>query len=76
MEEDIKFDIVDWCMENFTEEELQWMSEMSAEVLANKYWSSVLPESDYSMKYDGDSGPFDEWDYVFKSEQPNFILQG
>jgi len=71
----MKFDIIEWCFDNFTEEERQWISEMSQEVIVNKFWEDNLPESDFSLKSDGFSEPF-EYSNGCTSIQPNFIVQG
>lgn len=40
----------------------------SHEGMVNSFWSDKLPNSDFSMQFDGDSQPMTDWD--FNSEQP------
>lgn len=68
MENEMKFDIINWCMDNFNEEERSWIKETSQEVMTNKYWKQHLSESDFSLQSDGFSEPMDDWD--FSSPQP------
>jgi len=71
----MKFDIIEWCVDNFNKEELQWISETSEQILVDKYWKDNLPESDFSLQSDGFSEPF-EYNNGCSSVQPDFILQG
>ena len=32
------------------------------------YWSNILPEEDFSMKFDGDSEPMDDLTFFEKSQ--------
>ena len=69
MEKEMNFDIIDWCKDNFTEEELDWISETSQEILASKFWKSNLPQDDFSLQSDSYSDPMDDLDW--SSEQPH-----
>jgi len=68
MEKEMNFDIIDWCKDNFTEEELDWISETSQQILTSKYWKANLPQDDFSLKSDSYSEPMDDLDW--SSAQP------
>jgi len=67
-EDDMKFDIVNWLVDNFTDEERQWIGEMSQQVMVNKYWEGNLPSEDFTIQSDGFSEPLADLDY--QSPQP------
>jgi hypothetical protein len=76
-ENDMKFDIVNWLMDNFTDEDRQWIGEMSKEVqkevLTNMHWNKTywernLPSEDFTIQSDGFSEPLTDLDY--QSPQP------
>ena len=70
MEKEMNFDIIEWCKDNFTKEEIDfdWIDETSRQILISKYWKANLPQGDFCLQSNGYSEPMSDLDWA--SEQP------
>jgi hypothetical protein len=63
LEQEMEFDIIKWCLDNFDDQEREEIKDMSRQIAMNKYWETNLPISEFKLESDGSSEPFDEWDF-------------